>query len=290
MTEYSYFWDQNSVGDSQSSWTDDEFALFMQMMFNYDRTKAAVTNMSGFLSSGAHAAGTIINAFDVANWTIREDTAAIVDGRVWMTDADLDLAPASGDGYYAIILRRSIGGASDQTVRAALLYNAGAAPTPTQTAAVWECVLAQCHVTGGQCYIDNLEYVPIPQHLFLPFRSGSSATNWHKASSFYTEVDDSTVFPINQAIVQVGVVTNSPVAGGSKTVKVVFPERFRRSCSPLVFITPVNLSGGTPSHAAVIRVTFIQDTEFNFMIDDDTGIEYYNWLAVGPEENNTAYY
>lgn len=286
MTEISYFWDIDSIGDGQATYSDDEFALALLLMFNYDRTKVVLTSTRARYADWRSSFNRLVRVSG-GNFVISEYARALVDGRFWSTDADITLAPASGNGYYAVILRRDLsGGAGDQTVRAALLYNAVAAPTPTQNAATWECVLAQGQVVAGVAQIDSFEFVAAPRHLNITLRDGADRDDWSERES--TDRPRG-VWSIDHPLIQVGAI-NWTATAAEATIKVTFPERFRIGSSPLIFVTPVNYSGGTPSHSYVIRIVDTNERDFTIMVDDDTNIEGFNWLAVGPEENDHNYF
>lgn len=277
MTETSYFWSEAGIGDYQSSYSDDEFALAMLLLFNYDRTKATIPHQTSASGGQVDLVGT-----SGANFTCYVP-CALVDGRVYTCDATVTLAPGSGDGYYAIVLRKS---EAAQTVRAALIYNAGAPPTPTQTAATWEVVIAQGTVTGGvpaitfSTIFDGV--IPIPQNLAFPVRGGEDHDDWAYSGGDAQFVEN--------AAIQAGVVSVTPT-GSAQTINVNFPEQFRGSGNgqietiPYVFVTPVNLSGSTPQHSYVIRITSLDKSGFSVRVDDDTNIEAFNWIAVGPQDD-----
>jgi hypothetical protein len=271
MTEISYFWDNlpTATGDYKASYTDDELSLALLLLFNYDRATALIA----FEDYASYS--------DPVDWTATDfrlfACVALVDGRVYENDATLTLTPASGDGYYAVVLRRDdSGGAGDQTVRAALLFNAVAAPTPTQTALTWECVLAQGQVIAGVPQIDTYHWRPLPQNMVFPFRMGDDQSNW---STPGTEV-----FMIEKPVFQAGVIAHTPTAAIT-TFTVAFPERFKQGTIPLVFTTFVNLTGSVPTHDTLPRITNISEAGFSLTVDLDTNIFAVNWIAVGPDDD-----
>lgn len=271
MTQTSYFWSGAGIGDYQSNYSDDLFALAMLLFFNTNRGDALIampTKGDGFLTT------TVIEASG-GNFVLHP-IVALVDGRFYENDADLTLAPASGNGYYAVVLRRDdSGGAGTQTVRAALIYNAGSSPTPTQTQQTWECVIARGQVVAGVAQIDTYHAKPLPSNLVLPVRSGSDRWNWAPPA-------DSTLI-VDKPAIQVGVVGITPI-GGERTISVTFPETFKAQTAPIVFVTPFNYSGGTPIEALVIIVSVTSDTMFAITLTDDSNIEGFNWFAIGAED------
>lgn len=271
MTQISYFWDDlpSPTGDYQANYSDEELAVALMLLFDYDRTLALIAFQDH--TSYGDPVDALVGDFRLLA------CVALVDGRVYENDATLTLAPASGDGYYAVVLRRrdDSGGAGDQTVRAALIFNAVAAPVPTQTAATWECVLAQGQVVGGVAQIDTYHWRPLPQNTVMPFRLGEDQWNWSTSGS--------EIFMIDKMVFQAGVVSHVPT-GAQYTFTVTFPERFKEGSIPLVFTTLVNLTGFVPTHATLPRITNVSEAGFSLTVDIDTQIFAVNWIAVGPDD------
>lgn len=293
MTQKSYFWDIATVGDGQANYSDDELALATLLMFNYDRTKAVVSQ-EGIRADlwDSVVPSVIIVRASGGNFIIEEGTVGLVDGRLWKTDADITLVPGSGNGYYAVVIRRDLtGGAGDQTVRAALIYNAGSAPTPTQTAATWECVLAQGQVVAGVAQIDSYEFVSAPRHFNVSLRDGADRRDWSYPETVLSPelTLPNKMWSIDHPQILVGSHTHTPTASAA-SILIRFPEAFQRNHVPLVFVTPINLSGNTPSHSYVIRVSDISNERFTIQVDDDTDILGFYWMAVGPEETDPNYF
>lgn len=275
MTEISYFWDNynGAIGDYAATYSDDLFALYLDLLFNYDRRVPLIAFQEyGTYSDPVDANGGNFRVFACC---------ALVDGRVYINDATLTLAPASGNGYYAIVLRRDdSGGAGDQTVRAALIYDAGGAPTPTQTAATWECVVAQGQVVAGVAQIDSYLWRPFPHNMVLPFRGGVSETDWSLADTTL----DWRLYPTYRPIIQAGVKAHT-AATAEADINVSFPIPFKVGTFPLVFVTLYNLSGSTPSHSYIPVITKVSSFGFTVNLDTDANVEGFHWIAIG-EDND----
>jgi len=277
MTEISYFWDDDpkATGDYAASYSDDLLALYLDLMFNYDRQVPLIAFQEyATYSDPVSVAGTNVQL---------TACCALVDGRIYINDATISLDTAGVNGHYALILRRDdSGGAGDQTVRADLLYGAVGAPATTQTAATWEVVVARFQVKGGA--IDNSTFTyhwrPFPHSMVLPFRGGTSEDDW-------TEVDttkDWQLYPTYTPMIQAGVKAHT-ATGAENIVSVTFPIPFKLGKWPLVFCTPYNLSGNTPSHAYIPVISKVTSFGFDLLVDDDTDIEGIHWIAVGEDQD-----
>lgn len=272
MTETSYFWTSGTTGDQQAEWTDDELALFLDVLFNYDRSVPLIAFQEYSLYSDPCDA-------NAGNFRLSA-CCALVDGRIYINDATLTLVPANGNGHYAIVLRRDdSGGAGDQTVRADLIYSPFVTPTPTQTAATWECVVARGQVAAGVAQIDSYHWRPFPHNTVMPVRRGSDEDDW-------TEGDEDAFTKINKlyqaynTTFQCGVKAFTAVSG-ENTIAVDFPRSFKIGTKPLVFCTPYNLSGNVPTPAYIPILTRITAGGFELNFDDDTNVEGFHWIAVG---------
>jgi len=281
MTQKTYFFDSDpGGGDYKASYTDDELALFFDLLHNYDRRLALIA----FQEYATYGDPVDINGNDFRLFAC----CALVDGRIYINDATITLPTAGVNGHYAVVLRRDdSGGAGDQTVRAALLFSAVGAPAPTQTAATWECVIARAEVKAGTLDASTLAFYwrPFPFNMTMPFRKGTDEKDWTEAD---TSVD-SQLYPTYKPMVQAGVIAHT-ATGAAATITVPFPRYFRSDTKPLVFVTPYNLSGGTPSHANIIRITLSSPYFFSISVDLDTGIEGFHWFAIGEDNNDELQY
>lgn len=294
MTEKSYFWGVPSIGDFDASLSDDELSTILGIMYTYDRTLCHVQ-----MSKASGGFQNSLNPYVYSGDFWIDQGVALVDGRIYENDAPLNLTPASGNGYYAIVLRKT---EASQTVRAALLYNAVAAPTPTQTAATWEVVVAQGQVVAGTPQIDSDERYTIDiDGLIFPGRQGARAVQVQNEPGggvgdvrvtivpsrerdwTYIDPNDPGYYPsVHSAGFQCGSVAHTPIAG-ILNISVDFPLPFKNGHTPLVFVTPINLAGGTPSHTIEIFVHSISYLGFSIYTDLDTNINGFYWVAVGEE-------
>lgn len=146
MAETSWYWPGTTVGDAVNApYDDDEFSDLWRKLFTRDRTLQGVIedyeNELAVSMSGANAR--------VATG------AALVDGKFYETDANVDTAigtPAALTRIDRVVLRKSW---AAQTVRVAVLtgIEGGAAPALIQTDGVtWEIPLAQISVTVAPVY------------------------------------------------------------------------------------------------------------------------------------------
>ena len=163
MTEKSFFWDGEAVGDAiYSEYSAEEFAEYMDLFNITDRYTEGVRYVKHLSYNG------VLEPSNPAGVTIQLATGvAIVKGYLYTSDAVVNLslsaAPGAGTDYYTVVLRESLS-SSIQTVRAALLgpVNGGPAPVVTQSSSIWEIELAQVQQTsaGVITIIDKRHFVP----------------------------------------------------------------------------------------------------------------------------------
>ncbi len=142
MTENSWYWPQTSVGDATDApYDDDEFSDIWRKLFLRDRTlQGVIEDYENELAVSNPAGNTIRTATG----------AALVDGKFYETDANVDIViatPAVLTRIDRVVLRKSWAG---QTVRVAILtgVEGGGVPALTQTDGVtWEIPLAQVSIT-----------------------------------------------------------------------------------------------------------------------------------------------
>jgi len=163
MTEKSFFWDGEAVGDAiYSEYSAEEFAEYMDLFNITDRYTEGVRYVKHSSYNGA------LEPSNPAGVTIQLATGvAIVKGYLYTSDAVVNLslsaAPGAGTDYYTVVLRESLS-SSIQTVRAALLgpVNGGPAPTVTQSSSIWEIEIAKVlqSSVGTITIFDTRRFVP----------------------------------------------------------------------------------------------------------------------------------
>lgn len=154
MTETSRPWGGTVLGDAASApYDDSEFSAMLRELTTADRTIESVvntnlTNYSGLLQV-TNPSGTVVRV---------ASGVAIVDGKMYYNNANIDFNASTVGGYYRAILRKDF---VAQTVRAALLGPSGSEPALTQTdGVVWEVPLAYVLNSGGSLIIvDERTYV-----------------------------------------------------------------------------------------------------------------------------------
>lgn len=148
MTEKSFYWANIAIGDGiYSTYDDDEFSDIWRKMFLRDRTtQGYIERYENELRVSTPAGGTIRVATG----------AAIVDGKFYETDANVDTAvpaPAVLTRYDRVVLQKDW---AAQTVRVAIILGvegAGVPPAVTQTDGVtWEISLATYSITTGSVF------------------------------------------------------------------------------------------------------------------------------------------
>ena len=144
MVEESFYWDDGSVGDgSLSPYDNDEFSDLWRVLFLRDRTTQGVIE--------SYENGLVVS--NPSGNNIRVATgAALVDGKFYETDANVDNAiatPAVSTRIDRVVLRKSW---AAQTVRVFIITGVEGAGVPaiTQTDGVtWDVPLAQVSITTG---------------------------------------------------------------------------------------------------------------------------------------------
>lgn len=177
MTEKSYYWGGTITGDaSLAPYDDDEFSDNWNFLLAYDRVT------QGVISTARSSYTGFLNVTNPAGTTVRVATgAALVDGKLYTNDANIDFSAATANQYYTVVLRKSWSG---QTVRAALLGpQVGSPPSVTQTdGTTWEISLATVYNNAGTLEItDARSYTPRRRYvqMFVPCVGGvdSGATS-----------------------------------------------------------------------------------------------------------------
>lgn len=144
MTEKSWFWGGTTPGDAADApYDNDEWSDLWRKLFMTDRTTQG--KLEGYENE--------LLVSNPSGNNIRVATgAALVDGKVYETDANVDntiSTPAVSTRIDRIVLQKSW---SAQTIRVAVLtgVEGGGVPTVTQTDGVtWEIPLAQVSITTG---------------------------------------------------------------------------------------------------------------------------------------------
>ena len=145
MTQISWFWSGIATGDSTSApYSDDEWSDIWRKLFTRDRTAEGV--VGGYANE--------LEVTNPAGTTVRVATgAALVDGKFYETDANVDNAAGAAGQYTRIVLRKSW---AAHTVRVASLGPGGAQPALTQTdGTTWEIPLATIYNNGGTVEITD---------------------------------------------------------------------------------------------------------------------------------------
>lgn len=150
MTQRSWFWGGTSIGDAAlpvpygAPYSDDMFTDVFAMMFTQDRTTEGVLQSSHPLYSG------LLAVSNPGGDTIRVASGlALVDGKLFGNDANLDLTHTGGDGTFSVVLRKDF---AAQTVRAAIRSQG-----VTQTdGTLWEIKLADFTRAAGVYTLTDL--------------------------------------------------------------------------------------------------------------------------------------
>lgn len=142
MTEYSWYWADNAVGDGiLSPYDNDEFSDIWRKLFTLDRTSQGVIEDYEDVLAVTNPAGTTIRV---------ASGAALVDGKFYENDDNDDtalVAPTVATRIDRVVLRKDW---AAQTVRIAFLtgVEGGGVPALTQNDGVlWEIPLAQISIT-----------------------------------------------------------------------------------------------------------------------------------------------
>jgi hypothetical protein len=155
MTEFSLPWSNENVGDgSLSPYDNDEWSDTWRKLFQRDRT------LQGYIEAYENE----LLVSNPAGNTIRVATgAALVDGKFYETDANVDNAiatPAVSTRIDRVVLRKDF---AAQTVRVVILtgVEGGGVPALTQTDGVtWEIPLAQVSITTAPAITISDERTP----------------------------------------------------------------------------------------------------------------------------------
>lgn len=274
MAQTSYFWDNNPsvIGHAKSSYTDDEYALFLSILLNYDRTTQAPvfsrSNAFFSLPEGAYC----LTPSNPSGTTLRISPGiAIVDGRPYASTENIDHS-CSTSGYYRIVLRRDT---TAQTVRQVKLYSPSAYPTLTQTSTVWEVSIARAISNGTSLttFIDDRRF--INNNIYVRARAGGHPVHWDVPTVASEPGVYGHVRPVGPTAILVGSIAP---ATNSKTV--YFPRKF--VASPIVIVSLANYSGTTPDNIKAVSITAVDETKFTFFIDSIAYVTAVNWMAIGP--------
>lgn len=251
MTEKSYFWIGTVTGDATiAPYDDEEFASIYDTLIK-DNTRQGV--LPKYLNA--------LLITNPAGTTVRMASgAALVDGKLYTNDANIDFNANAVGNYYTLVLRKTT---ATQVVKAVLLGpSVGSYPTVTQVAGVtWEIAVAYILNTGGVLTItQNRIMVNAPFGAKAHNLSGENLTLVDGVSKLITfqnvEFDDAYMFDINSTKSRM----TCKVAGRYRVMAMLDFQVPTYMMHVLVFFT---LSGG-----ATVSKTF----EFN-VIPNGLGIQ-----------------
>lgn len=168
--ETSAQWDGTVTGDAatyDAPYCADEIARYQRGL-----TCLADRTLQGPIYTEEAAYNGQLECTNPAGIQIQVDTGrANVNGWIYENDAAVTLNPASGNGFYRVVLQRDY---VAQTIAAALIYNAIATPALTQVdGGVWEIPLANFEIAAGVItaagVVDERDFVNAETKLlFLP--------------------------------------------------------------------------------------------------------------------------
>jgi hypothetical protein len=273
MTEKSWFWAYpnkygDPVGHSQADYDEDEYQLFVSLGLVNKRTAQGpvFSRYNPWFLTGTESGN--LAPTNPAGTTIRiASGVAIVDGSVYVSTADKDF-DASAVEYHTIVLRKSQSGGTDKTTRLAHLHQPGSYVALTQDATTWEIPIARAISNGAALttFIDDREFVN-NNVMIRSRKGGNTVDNWSTYGSLHLNT--------GPTMIQCGA-TGTP----STALTVEFPKMF--GGVPLVFVTPFNYAGASPTHSAIIYISSIKTTSFTVNVASTTNIAGYNWFAIGP--------
>jgi len=275
MTEMSYAWGGIATGDAQTAlggapYSDDEWADIWSFLLQYDRT------LQGPIDTGRSGYTGDLEVTNPAGTTIRVATgAAIVDGRLYTNDANVDNdVDLGGTGYYNVVLRKH---EADQEVRIALLGPQVGVPAVTQSAAVWEISIGTFHFDDGTNTVSVLtdtRVFAIHPSSWLSDRQGNSADEWVSPGT--------TDYKPKHVRIQCGAIQLPAIAAGNyDDVTVTYPWAYP-SYRPLLYYNII--ADDDKDLFTVISAT--ASTGFVIGVQNDSAgslTPTIAWMTIGPE-------
>lgn len=268
MTEKSYLWTTGGAGDGASTYTRADWSNIAKVL----------SSVRGDYGVGPGLESSMVGSVPSANTVRIAPGGALVDGRPYFNDANLDVNIPSAVGAGNTRIDRVVLRAdwTAQTVRVTRIAGVDAAspsaPSVTRTAGTtWDLYLYQALVntSGAVTITDERDLGADP----MGKRQGGSLTAWATPGSVN--------YPPGTVKIQTGTVNmGTPTVGGSLTANVTFPEAF--SGTPLVFLTvALSQSFIVCPYAVNVSTTGFQAYTWNVDLSA-AGDQYVNWLAIGP--------
>lgn len=261
--ETSLPWANTGVGDGQA-YDDDEWSDWQRKLFSHDRTVQGV--IPGYESE--------LEVTNPAGNTIRVSPgAALVDGKIYETDADIDntiTTPGAGSNYYRVVLSKDW---AAQTVRVDVLGpDVVSAPTVTQTdGTLWEVSLATIRITSG----GTITITDTRRYIGLTMAPGLEA--WQSfGQDDWSQTPGTTDWTPASSRIQGGVIrwTGAAAASGSKSI--TFAKPFKTP--PAIFLQ-AQTSMITQSTVGITTTGFTfswATTDGSTQTQND-----HQWMAIG---------
>lgn len=259
MTQKSYPWGGTSVGDATiAPYSDDEWSDLWSILFQFDRTR-----QGPIYTNHASYSGNLLVTNPSGNTIRVASGAAVVDGKVFTSDANVDTAVAV-DGSYSVVLRKDF---TAQTVRLAVRSSG-----VTQTDGVlWEVEIAGVVRASGVFTITDKRHfirTGLPQLMsLLNIQNGPAGPD-----DFYDPLDTQSDKAITgSVIVQMGAAQTTVLGEFTLTYPVPF------SGKPIMFLT----SNG-PIHLYHTSISATQVAIRSVDLDGVSAQTYFSWMAIGP--------